>query len=63
MEIYDESGLSKTSSDTIVDEDNSQSSDRNSQNIPNGVTSNSDNTENNICESAYPLKTIVRYLK
>ena len=53
FKIYNES---TTSSDTIVDQGNSQSSDNNSQNIPNEVTSNSDNTENDTSESVYPIK-------
>lgn len=36
--IYDENGLSITTSDTIVNKDNSQGGDNNSQNIPNVVT-------------------------
>ena len=41
----------------------SQSSASNIQNIPNVVTSNKDNTENDISESAYPIKTYTNVLK
>ena len=43
----------------IVNKDNSQSSNSNSQNIPNVVTSISDNTEDDISDKAYPIKTNV----
>ena len=43
----------------IVNKDNSQSSNSNSQNIPNVVTSISDNTEDDISGKAYPIKTNV----
>ena len=56
FKIYNESGLSTTSSDTIVDQENSQSNDNNNQNIPNEVTSNSHNSANIISETAYPIK-------
>ena len=56
FKICDESSLSTTSSDTIVNQENSQSSDNNSQNIPSEVTSNNDSTENDISESVYPIK-------
>ena len=63
FEIHDESGLSSPSSDTIADQENSQSSDNNSQNIPNEVTSNSDNSENDIGKSAYPTKNYTKVPK
>ena len=61
--IYDKSGLSTTSSDTIVNQENNQSSDSNSQNIANEITSNSNNTENDISESAYPVKNYTKLPK
>ena len=63
FEIHDESGLSSSSSDTIADQENSQSSDNNSQNIPNELTSNSDNSENDISERAYPIKNYTKVHK
>ena len=45
FEIYNENGLSTTFSDTIINYKNNQTSHSNSQNIPNEVTSNCDNTE------------------
>ena len=62
FEIHDESGLSSPSSDTIADQENSQSSNNNSQNIPNEVTSNSDNSEN-ISESAFSIKNYTKVPK
>ena len=59
FKIYDGSGLSTTTSDPIANKDNSQSSNTNSQNIPNVVKSISDNTESNISDSDYRIKTYV----
>ena len=59
FKIYDESDLSTTTSDDIVNKENSQSCDNNSQNIPNVVTSISDNTEDDISDSVYPIKTYI----
>ena len=60
LKIYDESGLSTTTSETKVNKDNSQSCDDNStKTIPKVwyyslvVTSISVNTEDDICDSAY----------
>ena len=61
--IFDESSFSTTSSDAIVDQENSQSTDNNSQNIPNEVTSNNDNSENDISESAYLTKNYTKVPK
>ena len=63
FEIYDESSLSNTSSDTIVNQENSRSSDNNNQDIPNEVTSNSDNTENDISQRAYLIKNYTKVPK
>ena len=54
FEIYNESGLSTAASDTIINKENSQSSDNNSQYIPKIVTSISDNT---------PIKTYINLPK
>lgn len=59
FKICDGSGLSTTTSDPIANKDNSQSSNTNSQNIPNVVKSISDNTESNISDSDYRIKTYV----
>ena len=59
FKIYDGSGLSTNTSDPIANKDNSQSSNTNSQNIPNVVKSISDNTESNISDSDYRIKTYV----
>ena len=61
FEIYDESGLSTTSSDNIVEGESSQNS-HNSQNIPNEVISNSDNSEN-ISDSAFSIKNYTKVPK
>ena len=56
FEIHDESGLISgliNKSDTIVNKDNSQSSNNNIQNIP----------KNDISDSAYPIKTNVSFAK
>ena len=52
FKINDESSLSTP----IVSEENSWSSDSNRQNIARVVRSNRDNSENDISESAYPIK-------
>ena len=56
FEIHDESGLISgliNKRDTIVNKDNSQSSNNNIQNIP----------KNDISDSAYPIKTNVNFAK
>ena len=58
-----ENGLCTTTSDTIVSKDNSQSSNNNSQKIPNVVTGISDNSEDDIGPNAYPIKTNVNLPK
>ena len=63
LKIYDESGLSTTTSGTIVNKNNSQSSNNKSQNIPNVVKSISDNTKDDISDSAYRIKTYVKLPK
>ena len=61
--IYDKGSWSTTTSDTLVNEENSQSSHNNSQNIPNVVTSISDNTDDDISNSTYPIKTYINLPK
>ena len=56
-------GCKNVCTDTILNQESSQSTDSNSQNTPNEDTSSSNNTENDINKSAYPTKSYTKVPK